>query len=74
MIPYQEPERPAMLDMKKLRMDHAWVKNQIGDVTYLRSLFFLGYSSNDAIVELNLLKLEKEEIQRVRLAKFSTAK
>lgn len=59
MIPFSEPERAKMLDMRKLRMDQCWRKGQIGDLTYLRSLFFYGYSSNDATVELNLLKLEK---------------
>lgn len=70
----QDPERPKLLDAKKLQMDHVWSKGLIGDQTYLRSLFFLGYLPKDAITELNLLKLEKEEIQRARLARFSKAK
>jgi hypothetical protein len=59
MICRSDPERPQLLDMQKLRMDQCWRKGQIGDHTYLRSLFFYGYSSADATTELNLLKLER---------------
>jgi len=58
MIPHSDPERPALLDMQKLRMDQAWRKGAIGDVTYLRSLMIWGYAPRDANTELNLLKLE----------------
>lgn len=61
MIPYQEPERPKMLDMQKLRMDQLWRKRMIGDMTYLRSLFIMGYVPVDANTELNLLKLESKD-------------
>lgn len=54
-----DSERPAYLDMQKLRMDQLWRKKQIGDSTYLRSLFILGYLPKDANTELNLLKLER---------------
>ena len=60
MIPCSEPERPALTDMQKLRMDQCWRKGEIGDATYLRSLFIMGYSSTDAVTELNLLKLERK--------------
>jgi len=56
---FSDPERPALLDMQKLRMDQHWRKGEIGDSTYLRSLFIMGYSTADAVTELNLLKLEK---------------
>ena len=60
MIPsHHDPERPALLDMQKLRMDQCWRKKQIGDQTYLRSLFIMGYLPADANVELNLLRLER---------------
>lgn len=60
MIPSrQDPERPALLDMHKLRLDQHWRKREIGDVTYLRSLFIMGYLPKDANVELNLLKMEQ---------------
>jgi hypothetical protein len=56
---FSEPERPALLDMQKLRMDQCWRKGEIGSATYLRSLFIMGYSSTDAVTELNLLKMER---------------
>lgn len=59
MIPHSDPERPAYLDMQKLRMDQAWRRVQIGDATYVRSLTFCGYLPSEAITELNHLKLEK---------------
>ena len=58
-ISHSDPERPALLDMQKLRMDQCWRKGEIGDSTYLRSLFNMGYVPRDANTELNLLKLEK---------------
>ena len=33
---------------------------EIGDATYLRSLFIMGYASRDAAAELNLLKMERK--------------
>ena len=61
MIPhFSDPERPAQLDMQKLRMDQLWRQGKIGPATYLRSLFIMGYSSTDAVTELNLLKLERK--------------
>ena len=59
MIDHADPEKPKLLDMQKLRMDQCWRKGQIGDQTYLRSLFIMGELPNDAITRLNLLKLEK---------------
>jgi hypothetical protein len=59
MIPRTDPERPALLDMQKLRMDQCWRKGEIGDATYLRSLFVMGYLPDVANSELNLLKMEK---------------
>ena len=60
MIPHSDPERPAHLDMQKLRMDQLWRKGQIGDATYCRSLFSMGYLPDEAVTELNLLKLERK--------------
>ena len=56
---FSDSERPQLLDMQKLRMDQLWRKKQIGDATYLRSLFIMGYLPDEANTELNLLKLEK---------------
>lgn len=57
---FSDPERPALLDMQKLRMDQLWRKKQIGDATYLRSLFIAGYLPDEANTELNLLKIERK--------------
>lgn len=59
LIPHHEPEKPQMLDMAKLRMDQCWRKGEIGDLTFLRSLTFMGYTPAEANVELNLLKMER---------------
>lgn len=61
LISHQEPERPAMLDMAKLRMDQALRRKEIGRTTYLRSLFIMGYSPRDAATELSLLEMEINE-------------
>lgn len=59
-IAHSDPERSQLLDMKKLRMDQCWRRREIGDLTYIRSLTFYGYLPSEAIVELNLLKMEKK--------------
>lgn len=62
MISHHDPERPALLDMQKLRLDQHWRKREIGDATYLRSLFCLDgrrYTPDVAASELNLLKMER---------------
>lgn len=58
MTHFSDPERPADIDMKKLRMDQHWRKREIGDCTYLRSLFIMGYLPDEARTELKLLKME----------------
>ena len=61
MLPhFSDPERSAALDMQKLRIDQYWRKGEIGDATYLRSLFVTGYLPDEANTELNLLKLERK--------------
>jgi hypothetical protein len=64
MTHFSDPEKPKDDDMKKLRMDQAWRKGLIGDPTYLRSLFIMGYLPKDANTELNLLKLERKTYVR----------
>ena len=59
MIPHADPERPQLLDMQKLRIDQHWRRREIGDATYVRSLTFYGYLPKDAVIELNLLKMER---------------
>jgi hypothetical protein len=56
---YSDPERPQHLDMQKLRLDQLWRQKKVGDQTYLRSLFLIGYLPSAAATELNLLKLER---------------
>ncbi len=58
-LSYHDSEVPSRLDMQKLRMDQCWRKREIGDLTYLRSLFIIGYLPDEANTELNLLKLER---------------
>lgn len=56
---FSDSEKPALLDMQKLRMDQCWRRGEVGDVTYLRTLFLQGYAPHDAQTELNLLRLEQ---------------
>lgn len=56
---FSDPEKPALLDMQKLRMDQCWRKGEIGNVTYLRILMQQGYAPRGAQTELNLLKQEQ---------------
>ena len=58
-ISRHDPERPQLLDMAKLRLDQCWRKREIGDATFLRSLFIMGYLPDVAASELNLLKMER---------------
>ena len=58
MTHFSDSERPAHLDMQKLRLDQHWRKREILDNTYLRSLFILGYLPDEANTELRLLKME----------------
>ena len=57
---FSDSERPALLDMQKLRIDQCWRNGEIGNATYLRSLFIMGYLPKDANTELNLLKMERK--------------
>lgn len=69
MIPSrQDPECPALLDMQKLRLDQCWRKKEIGNLTYLRSLFIMGYSPTNANVELNMLRMEKRDATPRRMS------
>jgi len=56
---FSDPERPSDINMQKLCMDQHWRKHEIGDATYLRSLFVMGYLPDEARTELNLLKMER---------------
>ena len=54
-----DSEAPQLLDMAKLHIDQCWRRREIGDVTYLRSLFIMGYLPDEANTELNLLRMER---------------
>jgi hypothetical protein len=58
MISRQDPERSAMLAWRLIRFDQLWLTGQIGDATYLRSLFIDGVLPNEARSRLNCLKME----------------
>lgn len=60
MIHFSEPEAKALLEERKRLRDVEWLRGQLGDATYLRSLMILGYSDNDARVELKLRKMESQ--------------
>lgn len=53
---YSDPEARQLLNERKTQRDNEWLKGQIGEATYLRSLMILGYLEKDARVELSLLK------------------
>ena len=72
MIDRSDPERPALLDMQKLRMDQCWRRGEIGSITYLRVLMQQGFSPRDAQTELNLLNLEQQpdfEARRLQVSR-----
>lgn len=61
-VSHHDPEAPAIYDAKKREFDRLWLAGQIGDATYLRSLFIGGkFTPADANTELSLLKMQKTE-------------
>jgi len=60
MLDRRDPEYRENLDWQKLRMDQAWRRGEIGDITFLRTLTLMGYAPRDAQTELNLLRMEKQ--------------
>ena len=69
---FSDSERPALLDMQKLRMDQCWRRREITDLTYLRILVQQGYVPRDAQTELNLLRLEQTpdfEVSRLQASR-----
>jgi hypothetical protein len=59
LISHHEPERPAIYDARKRQFDRLWLSGEIGESTYLRSLFILGYLPDEANSELALLRMGK---------------
>lgn len=69
---FADPERPALLELQKHRIDQCWRQGLIGDVTYLRILMQQGYAPRDAQTELNLLRMERRpsaEAKRLEASK-----
>lgn len=56
---WHDPDTRSILNARKVERDNEWLRGQIGEVTYLRSLMLLGYLEKDARVELNLLNMTK---------------
>lgn len=65
LLHYSDPESKAELEARKRLRDLEWLKNQIGESTYVASLINYGYSEKDAQTELNLLKQHKQERQPI---------
>lgn len=68
MIAFSDPERPHLQELAKHRIDQAWRRGTIGDITYIRSLVFAGEDPSDAASRLNMLKAERDaaEAERAR--------
>lgn len=58
MISRQDPERTALMAWRLIRFDRLWQAGQIGDATYLRSLFIDGVLPDEARSRLNCLKMD----------------
>ena len=58
-LSHHDPETPAVLDARIREFGRMWKRGEIGDATFLRSLFIAGYLPDEAQTELNLLKLER---------------
>lgn len=61
MISHHDPERATQLGDRLWRLDQLWLKGQIGDSTYLRSLFIGGVLPDEARSRLNCLKMDKSQ-------------
>ncbi len=55
---FSEPEAPALYNERLERFDRLWRHGQIGEATYLRSLFIDGVAADEANMRLTLLKME----------------
>lgn len=55
---FSDPEAKAELESRKRLRDLEFLKDQIGEDTYVLSLTFCGYSKKDAQTEASLLKMD----------------
>jgi hypothetical protein len=53
---FSDSEARQILHARKQARDAEWLKGQIGEPTYLRSLLILGYPLDEARMELNMLR------------------
>jgi hypothetical protein len=58
MIDSRDPEAPALRRDAHWRLSAEFLRGTIGEATYLRSLFILGYLPAEAQTELAHLKME----------------
>jgi hypothetical protein len=52
----RDPEAPQQRRDKHIWLDAEFLRGTIGEATYCRSLFFMGFSPNEASAELARLK------------------
>ena len=55
---FSDPEARAILEERKRARDLEWLKDQIGEPTYLRSLMIMGYTESEARTEASLLRMD----------------
>ena len=55
---FSDSEARQILNARKIERDNEWLRRQVGDATYLRSLMILGYGDDEARTELNLLRMK----------------
>lgn len=53
---FSDSEARQILQARKAERDNEWLRKQIGENTYLRSLMILGYPLDEARMELNQLR------------------
>jgi hypothetical protein len=58
MIPFSDPERPALQLLAQHRVEQAWRRGVIGDATLVRSLVFDGVPPDEAASRLRMLKMD----------------
>ncbi len=55
---FSDSEAPALYNERMERFDRLWRHGQIGDATYLRSLYIDGIPPDEAKQRLHMLKME----------------
>lgn len=60
MLHYSDPESRALLAERKRLRDLEYLRGQVGEATYLRSLMIMGYLPDEARTELWHLNSERK--------------